>query len=197
VDQYIATAHGRPLSVTSDGARRWSQGLDADALPAAIVSALKAGTVNVNDPAVTLQLLGLNAVVGVIAKVSTSGTLESIGVTCALCHSTVDNSLAPGIGHRLDGWPNTTLNVGAIISLSPVSRVRATAGWVRDIHGRWTHFLLEQLRGRHADGWSRQLLRPAHWSHHHSDTRSRHAEIAGAPRLSTVAENANTPARQF
>ncbi|MGQ0834687.1 MAG: hypothetical protein ACT4O5_07140 [Gammaproteobacteria bacterium] len=75
---------------------------------------------NLNDPAVTRQLLSVNAVVGVIGRISSTGALESIGVTCALCHSTVDNSLAPGIGRRLDGWPNRSLNVGAIIALSPV-----------------------------------------------------------------------------
>lgn len=94
--------------------------VDVEALPPAIVSALRAGTVNLNDPAVTRQLLSVNAVVGVIGRVGSTGALESVGVTCALCHSTVDNSLAPGIGRRLDGWPNRDLNVGAIIALSPV-----------------------------------------------------------------------------
>ena len=94
--------------------------VDVQALPPAVVTALKAGTVNVKDPAVTMQLLELNAVVGVIGKVNDSGGLDSIGVTCALCHSTVDDSLMPGIGRRLDGWPNRSLNVGAIIALSPV-----------------------------------------------------------------------------
>jgi mono/diheme cytochrome c family protein len=95
--------------------------VDVDALPPAIVSALKASPpqVNLNDPAVTLQLLQLDAVIGVKGTVS-NGTLTSIGVTCALCHSQVDDSLAKGIGHRLDGWPNRDLNVGAIIALSPV-----------------------------------------------------------------------------
>jgi mono/diheme cytochrome c family protein len=93
--------------------------VDVDALPPAIVDALKTGQVNLNDPAVTLQLLSLNAVVGVIGRVNGSA-LESIGVTCALCHSTVDNSLTAGIGKRLDGWANRDLNVGAIVALSPV-----------------------------------------------------------------------------
>jgi mono/diheme cytochrome c family protein len=93
--------------------------VDVDALPPAIVDALKKGQVNLNDPAVTLQLLSLNAVVGVIGRVNGSA-LESIGVTCALCHSTVDNSLTAGIGKRLDGWANRDLNVGAIVALSPV-----------------------------------------------------------------------------
>jgi mono/diheme cytochrome c family protein len=93
--------------------------VDVDALPAAIVSALAAGQVNVDDPAVTLALLKLNAVVGVKGVVDDGGQLTSVGITCALCHSSVDNSLAPGIGHRLDGWANTDLNVGAIVALSP------------------------------------------------------------------------------
>jgi hypothetical protein len=94
--------------------------VDVDALPPSIVTALKSNQVNVNDPAVTLQLLKLNSVVGVVGKVTANGrTLQTVGITCALCHSTVDNSLAPGIGHRLDGWPNRDLNVGAIVALSP------------------------------------------------------------------------------
>lgn len=93
--------------------------VDVEALPPAVVSALQSGQVNLNDPAVTLQLLQLNAVIGVIGKVSGS-QLRSIGVTCALCHSTVDDSLAPGIGRRLDGWANRDLDVGAIVALSPV-----------------------------------------------------------------------------
>ena len=94
--------------------------VDADALPPDVVAALKAGKVDLNDPAVTLKLLTLNSVVGVVGKVDSGGALQSIGITCALCHSTVDNSFAPGIGKRLDGWPNRTLNVGAIVALSPV-----------------------------------------------------------------------------
>lgn len=93
--------------------------VDVEALPSPVVAALEAGRVNLNDPAVTIQLLALNAVVGVVGRVS-EGRLESIGITCALCHSTVDDSLTAGIGRRLDGWPNRDLNVGAIVALSPV-----------------------------------------------------------------------------
>jgi len=93
--------------------------VDADALPPAIVEALQAKQVNLNDPAKTIALLELNAVVGVIGKVNESGQLTSIGITCALCHSNVDNSLAPGIGKRLDGWANHDLNVGVIAGLAP------------------------------------------------------------------------------
>lgn len=93
--------------------------VDVDALPSAIKTALQNGTIDLNDPAITVALLRLGAVVGVIGHVDASNTLTAVGVTCALCHSTVDNSFATGIGHRLDGWPNRTLNVGAIIALSP------------------------------------------------------------------------------
>jgi mono/diheme cytochrome c family protein len=93
--------------------------VDSEALPPAVVDALKAGKVDLNDPAVTVLLLQLNAVVGVVGKVSPSGDLKSVGITCALCHSTVDNSFAPGIGKRLDGWPNLDLDVGAIVAKSP------------------------------------------------------------------------------
>jgi cytochrome c553 len=94
--------------------------VDATALPEAVVKGIQSGTVDLNAPATTVALLKLNAVVGVIGTVSADGkTLQRVGITCAFCHSTVDNSFAPGIGKRLDGWPNRDLNVGAIVALSP------------------------------------------------------------------------------
>jgi mono/diheme cytochrome c family protein len=93
--------------------------VDVEALPPAVVAALRAGQVDLSNPAVTLELLRLNAVVGVKGTVSETGQLTTVGVTCALCHSSVDDSFAPGIGKRLDGWANTDLNVGAIVALSP------------------------------------------------------------------------------
>ena len=93
--------------------------VDANALPRAIVEMLKADKVDLKDPAVTIELLRLNAVVGVIGKVNEAGQLTSIGITCALCHSNVDDSLTTGIGRRLDGWANHDLNVGAIVGLAP------------------------------------------------------------------------------
>ncbi len=93
--------------------------VDQDALPQELVQKIQAGQVNLNDPAVTLALLKLNAVVGLTGFFKIDGTLQSIGIQCAICHSTVDNAFAPGIGHRLDGWPNRDLNVGAIAGLSP------------------------------------------------------------------------------
>src|SRR4029453_13102581 len=76
-------------------------------------------TISLNNPATTVALLKLGAVLGVIGQVDASNTLTRVGISCAFCHSTVDNSFRPGIGHRLDGWPNRDLNVGAIIALSP------------------------------------------------------------------------------
>ena len=96
--------------------------VDAEALPQAVKDAIVAGNVDLGSPATTVTLLKLNAVVGLQGQVQTVNgrdTLTRVGITCALCHSTVDNSFAPGIGKRLDGWPNTTLNPGAIIALSP------------------------------------------------------------------------------
>src|SRR5215469_7397568 len=106
--------------------------VDIDALPSNLVQQIEKGRVNLNDPAVTLMLLKLNAVVGVTGHFNSSGTLSSVGIQCALCHSTVDNDVPalcagqvtpnPGtgcIGHRLDGWPNRDLNVGAIVALAP------------------------------------------------------------------------------
>jgi mono/diheme cytochrome c family protein len=93
--------------------------IDVDALPAGLVSALKRGQVNLDDPATTLALLELNSVVGLTGFFNNQGNLQSVGIQCALCHSTVDNSFAPGIGHRLDGWANRDLNVGAIVALAP------------------------------------------------------------------------------
>jgi mono/diheme cytochrome c family protein len=93
--------------------------VDADALPASVVEALKRGEVDLEDPATTLALLKLDAVVGVKGRVNAAGRLTSVGITCALCHSSVDDSLAKGVGKRLDGWANTDLDVGKIVSLSP------------------------------------------------------------------------------
>lgn len=93
--------------------------VDAEALPQAVVEGIKAGKVDLDDPATTLTLLKLNAVVGVQGTLNPDGSLRSVGLTCAVCHSTVDDSFAPGIGRRLDGWANRDLNVGGIIALSP------------------------------------------------------------------------------
>jgi mono/diheme cytochrome c family protein len=96
--------------------------VDAEAIPPDVAQAIKDGKVDLNSPATTVTLLKLNAVVGLKGTVSTvqgRDTLLRLGITCALCHSTVDNSFSKGIGKRLDGWPNGDLNVGAIVALSP------------------------------------------------------------------------------
>jgi mono/diheme cytochrome c family protein len=96
--------------------------VDMDALPPEVVRGIQQGQIDLRSPATTVTLLKLNAVVGLRGTVQTVNgrdTLTRLGITCALCHSTVDNAFAPGIGHRRDGWPNRDLNVGAIIALSP------------------------------------------------------------------------------
>jgi len=92
--------------------------VDVDALPDDVRAGIKSGAINLNDPAITVALLKLNAVLGVKGNFDQQGKLQSIGITCASCHSTVDNSFAQGIGKRLDAWPNRDPNVGAIITLT-------------------------------------------------------------------------------
>ena len=96
--------------------------VDADAIPSDVAAAIKNGKVDLGSPATTVTLLKLNAVVGLKGTVKTvdgKDSLVQLGITCALCHSTVDDSFSQGIGHRKDGWPNRDLNVGGIIALSP------------------------------------------------------------------------------
>ena len=116
--------------------------VDVEALPPALIAALKQGKVNLADPATTLALLKLNSVVGLTGFFNSQGSLRSIGIQCALCHSTVDNSLAPGIGRRLDGWANRDLNVGAITSLAPnlqpvASLLGVDVATVKSVLGAW------------------------------------------------------------
>ena len=92
--------------------------VDVDALPIEVREGIISGALNLNDPAITLELLKLNAVVGVKGNFNEAEVLQSVGITCAVCHSTVDNSFDIGIGNRLDGWPNRDLDVGGIISLT-------------------------------------------------------------------------------
>ena len=104
--------------------------VDAEALPPAVVAGIQDGSISLTSPATTVALLKLDAVVGVKGTVEAIGgkdTLTRVGVTCALCHSTVDDSFAPGIGKRLDGWPNRDLDPGAIIALSPALNAQQKA----------------------------------------------------------------------
>jgi hypothetical protein len=144
--------------------------VDVDALPSSLVNSLKSGQVDLDDPATTLALLKLNAVVGVTGFFQPSGNLRSIGIQCALCHSSVDNSLAPGIGHRLDGWANQDLNVGAIVNLAPdLSAVATLLGipesTVRTVltawgPGRFDAELLLDGKGFRPDGKTAATLIP-------------------------------------
>lgn len=109
--------------------------VDAEALPAAVVSGIQNGSISLTDPATTVALIKLNAVVGVkgtVEQVNGKDTLTRVGVTCALCHSSVDDSFSKGIGKRLDGWANRDLNPGAIIALSA-----ALSADVKAIYNSW------------------------------------------------------------
>ena len=109
--------------------------VDAEAIPAELQKAIAAGQVDLTSPATTLALIKLNAVVGVVGKVEKvqgRDRLTEVGITCALCHSTVDDSFMPGIGRRLDGWPNLDLDPGRIIALSP-----AVSPAAKQVYNSW------------------------------------------------------------
>jgi hypothetical protein len=115
--------------------------VDMEALPASLVAQIKAGKVNLDDPATTLELLKLNAVVGVKGTFN-GDRLRTVGLSCAVCHSTVDDAFMPGVGRRLDGWPNRDLNVGAIISMAPdlsafTSLLRVDEATVKKVLASW------------------------------------------------------------
>ncbi|HET8744911.1 MAG TPA: hypothetical protein VFM98_04870 [Ramlibacter sp.] len=106
--------------------------VDSEALPPEVVAGIQDGSISLTDPATTIALLKLNAVVGLKGQVDANNNLVRLGVTCAICHSTVDDSFAKGVGKRLDGWPNRDLNVGAIIALSP-----ALPADVKAVYNSW------------------------------------------------------------
>jgi hypothetical protein len=144
--------------------------VDMDALPEELVTSLKAGKVNLDDPVTTLALLKLNSVVGVKGIFDTKGGLVSIGITCAFCHSTVDDAFIPGIGHRLDGWANRDLNVGAIVSLAPnldpvAKRLHTDVETVKKVFagwgpGKYDAEILEDGKAFRPDGKSAATLLP-------------------------------------
>jgi hypothetical protein len=144
--------------------------VDSEALPRDVQAKIKNGTVDLDDPATTLALLKLKAVVGVTGFFDESGTLKSMGIQCALCHSTVDDTFSPGIGKRLDGWANRDLNVGAIVALAPdLSPVASLLGvdedTVRTVLGSWgpgkfDAELLLDGKGFRPDGGSSAVLIP-------------------------------------
>ena len=145
--------------------------VDMDALPKELVESLKAGKVNLDDPATTLALLKLNSVVGVKGVFDKKGLLVSMGITCALCHSTVDDAFIPGIGHRRDGWPNRDLNVGVIASLAPnlgpvAKRLHTEVATVKKVFASWgpgkyDAEILEDGKAFRPDGKSAATLLPA------------------------------------
>src|SRR5262252_6574640 len=144
--------------------------VDVDALPQSLVQRIKQGKVNLDDPATTLALIKLNSVLGIQGQFNPDSSLRSIGITCALCHSTVDNSLTFGVGRRLDGWANRDLNVGAIVSLAPdLSAVTNLLGvdeaTVKKVLGAWGpgHFDAELFmdgQGFRPDGKTAATLIP-------------------------------------
>lgn len=146
--------------------------VDAEALPAAVVDGIRKGTIDLDSPATTLTLIKLNAVVGIKGSFNADGSLKSVGLTCAVCHSTVDDSFAPGIGRRLDGWANRDLNSGAIIALSPglpaLSKVlgvddattrKVLASWGP---GKFDALLNLDGKGFRPDGKAATLIPPAY-----------------------------------
>jgi hypothetical protein len=146
--------------------------VDVDALPSGVGDAIKQGKVNLDDPATTLVLLKANAVVGVKGFLSTDGkSLRSVGIQCALCHSTVDDSFQTGVGKRLDGWPNRDLNVGAIIASAPdlspfTDMLQVDTATVKKVLNSWgpgKYDALLNLDGKafRPDGKSAATLNPA------------------------------------
>lgn len=165
------SAHGgvgsgvSPRSALSVGLK-----VDSDALPNDVQAQIKNGTADLNDAATTLALLKLNAVVGVTGFFDASGKLTSMGIQCALCHSTVDDAFSPGIGKRLDGWANRDLNVGAIVALAPdlsavAQLLKVDEGTVRTVLNAWgpgkfdAQILLDG-KGFRPDGGSSAVLIP-------------------------------------
>ena len=116
--------------------------VDRQALPASVIQGIQSGQISLTDPATTLVLLQLKAVVGVTGIFDAQQQLTSIGIQCALCHSTVDDSFAPGVGKRLDGWANRDLDVGKIVALAPdltafSSLLGVSEDAVRGVLRRW------------------------------------------------------------
>ncbi len=146
IDKAILGANNGGFGPGVSPATALSVGLkvDVEALPPEVVAGIESGAIKLDDPATTVALLRLNAVVGVMGQFNPDQTLKSIGITCAVCHSTVDNSYPPipGVGKRLDGWPNRDLNVGGIISLTdnalPIANMlHVTEPQLRSVLSQW------------------------------------------------------------
>lgn len=145
--------------------------VDLDRLDGRTRSDLRHGRVDLDAAATTLALLRQDAVVGVRGQFDAQGRLAAVGITCALCHSTVDDALAPGIGHRRDGWPNRSLDVGSILAFAPnlqpiAQALQTTPEVVRSVLASWgpgkfdAHLLLDGQAFR-PDGRSAAVLIPA------------------------------------
>ena len=145
--------------------------VDVDAVPRALVEVMKSGAVSLDNPETTLELLRANAVVGVTGFFDKDKRLSSLGIQCAFCHSTVDNSFASGIGRRLDGWPNRDLNVGAIVAAAPnlkpltdylgvdkATLLKVLASWGP---GKYDAEINQDLKAARPDGKSAATLIPA------------------------------------
>jgi cytochrome c peroxidase len=146
--------------------------VDVDRLDKATVDAIRGGTVNLDDPRTTLALLKADAVVGVRAFYDGSNARPTrIGITCALCHSTVNDALTKGIGNRLDGWPNRDLNVGAVVAMAPrltpfEQALQLDAATIRKVlqswgPGKYDAELIHDGRAFRPDGKSGATLLPA------------------------------------
>jgi len=180
--------------------------VDSSALPSEVVQGIQDGTVDLKSPATTIALLKLDAVVGMKGTVETingKDALTRVGVTCAICHSTVDDSFAAGIGKRLDGWPNRDLNPGAIIALSP-----SVPDPTKTIYNCWGkgkfdprfrgHRLLESVRRSHTDGRRRIFLRPENRCQcHQRHPGSGHCKAARIAGLSADAGRTCSAARKL
>jgi len=144
--------------------------VDVDALPQSLKQKLKKGRVDLNDPATTLALLKLNAVIGLTGFFDDAGKIASLGIQCALCHSTVDDSFAAGIGHRLDGWPSRDLDIGTIVAAAPdLSAISGLLGVSDDAvrtvlrgwgRGKFDAFVLFDGKVTRPDGGSAAVLIP-------------------------------------
>jgi hypothetical protein len=145
--------------------------VDSDRIPALLVEVLKEGSVSLDDPDTTLELIRADAVVGIKGVFGKKDNLQSVGITCAICHSTVDDSYMKGIGRRLDGWPNRDLNVGAIVASVPnlkpmADMLQLSESQVREVvnswgPGRYDAELNQDGKGKRPDGKTGATLIPA------------------------------------
>ena len=145
--------------------------VDSRKVPKLLVEVLKEGSVSLDDPDTTLELLRADAVVGLKGVFDKNDNMVSLGVTCALCHSTVDDSFMKGIGLRLDGWPNRDLDVGAIVALAPnlkpvADLLELSESDVRNVlkgwgPGKYDAELIQDRKGTRPDGKTAATLIPA------------------------------------